>query len=96
MNSNQGPDADPNVDNAGHLGGLITGIFAGISITEFLDKEAKNQKRIPDRFTAEEYKLVCGCRKGWCCSWCGVIGLIVWLGGLLIIFYCYTDVNVYQ
>jgi len=34
MNLNIGPDADPNVDNFGHLGGLITGIIVGFAITE--------------------------------------------------------------
>ena len=37
MNLNLGPDADTKVDNYGHLGGFITGIFAGIAITEFFD-----------------------------------------------------------
>ena len=37
LNLNQGPNADAKVDNYGHLGGLLTGIFAGIAICEFMD-----------------------------------------------------------
>lgn len=35
LNLNQGPNQDKKVDNWGHLGGLITGILAGIAICEF-------------------------------------------------------------
>lgn len=34
LNLNIGPGSDPHTDNFGHLGGLITGIFAGFSISE--------------------------------------------------------------
>ena len=51
MNLNIGGNADPKVDNFGHLGGLITGIFAGFAIAEFFDWEARSEKRHPDRFT---------------------------------------------
>lgn len=53
MNLNVGPNADPKIDNWGHLGGLITGIFAGIAITENLDADARAAKRSPDRFTED-------------------------------------------
>jgi len=53
MNLNMGPQADAKVDNFGHLGGLITGIFAGIAICEFMDQTAKNKERTPSRFTEE-------------------------------------------
>jgi len=34
VNTNIGPMADGNVDNFGHLGGLITGFLAGLTICE--------------------------------------------------------------
>lgn len=34
MNLNIGPGSDSHIDNWGHLGGLITGIFAGLALTE--------------------------------------------------------------
>lgn len=37
LNLNIGPNADTKVDNLGHLGGFITGIWAGLAITEFID-----------------------------------------------------------
>jgi len=37
MNLNIGPNADPKVDNIGHLGGFATGVFAGLAISEFID-----------------------------------------------------------
>jgi membrane associated rhomboid family serine protease len=37
MNLNIGPNADTKVDNIGHLGGFITGIWCGLAITEFID-----------------------------------------------------------
>ena len=42
MNLNIGPSADPKVDNWGHLGGGITGIFCSMAITENLDMDAIN------------------------------------------------------
>jgi rhomboid protease GluP len=53
MNLNIGPTADSHVDNWGHLGGGITGFFAGIAITEHLDAKALRAKRTPDRFNEE-------------------------------------------
>ena len=56
MNLNIGPGADPHVDNNGHLGGLITGIMAGVAISEQYDANAREAGRHPDRFSEEEYK----------------------------------------
>ena len=53
MNLNIGPGADSKVDNWGHLGGGITGFFAGIAISEHLDYKARKANRNPDRFTEE-------------------------------------------
>jgi membrane associated rhomboid family serine protease len=66
MNLNIGPGADKKIDNWGHLGGLITGILAGLAITEQYDAEARNEDRIPDRFTEEE----ANCRSS-CLNRCG-------------------------
>ena len=41
VNMNIGPMADGNVDNYGHLGGLITGFIAGLVICERFDLEAR-------------------------------------------------------
>ena len=62
MNLNIGPGSDPRTDNFGHLGGLITGIITGFSISEQYDADAREKGRTPDRFTEEEYR-----RRG---SWC--------------------------
>jgi hypothetical protein len=75
------------------LGGLITGIFAGIAISEFFDQEARNKDRHPDRFTEQEYKERGCCCNSFCCNWCGTIGLILWLGTLLVLFYTVVDVD---
>lgn len=37
MNLNIGPHSDSHVDNWGHLGGLITGLLVGLSLSEFYD-----------------------------------------------------------
>jgi rhomboid protease GluP len=50
---------DNHVDSYGHLGGFITGFFAGLAFTELFDYEARFKKRIPDRYTEEEYNA-CG------------------------------------
>ena len=63
MNLNQGPNSDTHVDNWGHLGGLITGILAGLALTEKFDYDARSADRAPDRFTEEDYKDQSGCRK---------------------------------
>ena len=92
LNLNQGPNADSKVDNWGHLGGLVTGILAGLAICEFMDQSAKNNERTPSRFTEEEYKQR-GCGNGFLCSWCGTFSLVTWLVTLLGVFYLYVDVN---
>jgi rhomboid protease GluP len=88
--------SDPKVDNWGHLGGLITGIFAGFAISEWFDAEARSKERIPDRFTEIEYE-----NKYCCCKVCskirvGTIFLFLWLFALLVLFYTVVDVNVEQ
>lgn len=88
--------SDPKVDNWGHLGGLITGIFAGFAIAEWFDAEARSKERVPDRFTEEEYE-----RKSGCCKFCalirvGTIFLFLWLITLLVLFYTVVDVDVEQ
>lgn len=93
MNLNMGPNADPNVDNYGHLGGLITGIFAGFAISEQYDADAKAAGRTPDRFTDEDWENRC-CSS--CVDRCCQILLIVWIVGLLVIFYVFVDVDVDQ
>jgi membrane associated rhomboid family serine protease len=65
LNLNIGKGSDSKVDNWGHLGGLITGIFAGLAITEFQDNSAINKDRTPDRFTEEQYN-----RRSKCCKQC--------------------------
>lgn len=55
LNLNMGPGADSHVDNWGHLGGLISGIFIGIALTEKFDYDARDAGRTPDRFTDEDY-----------------------------------------
>ena len=93
MNLNIGPGADSKVDNFGHLGGLITGIFAGIAITEFQDHTARKNDRIPDRFTEEQYKERSSCRNSWFCNFIGVQLLILWLLSLLVIFFVFIDTD---
>jgi hypothetical protein len=93
MNLNVGPGADPKIDNWGHLGGGITGIFASIAITEYLDWKGRDKERVPDRFTEEEYERRSSCCKTWCCHWTGTILLTVWLLTLIIFFYAFVDVD---
>jgi len=38
------------------LGGLVTGIFVGIALTEKFDYDARDAGRAPDRFIEEEYE----------------------------------------
>lgn len=85
--------ADPKVDNWGHLGGGITGLFAGIAITEQLDYEGRRAKRTPDRFTEEEYERRSGCCKTFICERAGGMLFIAWILGLLIWFYGFVDVD---
>jgi len=71
LNLNVGPNADPKIDNWGHLGGGITGIFAGIAITEYHDAVARSNNRTPDRFTEDEYKRRSSCCKTFVCERAG-------------------------
>lgn len=85
LNLNLGPHSDSHVDNWGHLGGLITGILVGFSLTEFYDLEARNKERPPDRFTREEYE-----KKSACCAFfryfCTVL-TVLWFVALFVVFY---------
>ena len=93
LNLNIGPHADPKVDNWGHLGGGITGFFAGIAITEDLDADARNKERTPDRFTDEEYEKRSGCCKTFICERAGQMLLSAWLLSLILWFYIGIDVD---
>ena len=53
-----GSHSDSHIDNYAHLGGFITGFFAGLAITEFFDYQARKYGRVPDRYTAEEYEFL--------------------------------------
>jgi len=97
LNLNQGAYAgeqtDNRVDNYAHLGGLVTGIFAGIAICEWLDQEAKNNGRAPDRFTSmRAYEGRIGCNN-WFCHFCGTLTLTAWLVTLIMVFYLYVEVD---
>lgn len=85
LNLNLGPHSDSHVDNWGHLGGLITGILVGFTLTEFYDLQARNKERVPDRYTRREYE-----DKSACCNFfryfCLVL-LILWFLALFIVFY---------
>lgn len=93
MNLNVGPGSDPKVDNWGHLGGGITGLFAGIAITEHFDYVARRNKRIPDRFTEEQYESRWGCCKIFLCERAGAMILTAWILYLCIWFYVFVDVD---
>lgn len=97
LNLNIGPHADSHVDNWGHLGGLITGIFAGHAITEALDAIDRGKENpIPRRFTEEEYKKRSGCCKTWVCHYIWWFILTAWIITLLVLFYTVVDVDVEQ
>lgn len=94
MNLNIGPNADPKVDNIGHLGGFVTGVFAGLAITEFIDQGARNRDRKPDRYTEEEWETRSECCDSFVCRWVGTALLIIWFVLLFTLFYTVVDVNV--
>ena len=96
LNLNVGPNSDPKVDNIGHAGGFVTGVFAGLAITEFQDQAARNRERIPDRFTEEEYKARRPCCNGFVCRWLGTALLISWMVLLITLFYTIVNVDVDQ
>lgn len=93
MNLNVGADADSHVDNFGHLGGFITGFFAGFAIAELFDCRARSRNETPDRFTEEEYKDMSSCCKGTVFNFIGLILLITWFITLIVIFYGFTEVH---
>lgn len=81
------------VDNYAHVGGLITGFFAGIAICEWLDREALNKGRAPDRFrNITGYRSRVGCSNIFC-YWCGTLTLTAWLVTLIMVFFTYTVVD---
>ena len=84
---------DNHVDNFGHLGGFITGFFAGLAITELFDYEARYQKRVPDRFTEEEY-IACGnfC-KGTPINWFGCFFFVTWMFTVFIYYNVAVDTS---
>lgn len=91
LNLNIGPHADSHVDNWGHLGGLITGILAGLALTEQYDAAARAKGRAPDRFTAEQYE-----GRSACCRFfhrCGQVCLVLWFLILFIYFYVCIDLD---
>ena len=93
LNLNIGPGSDSHIDNFGHLGGFITGILIGLSLTENYDDNARDAGRTPDRFTEREYKEKSTCCKSCCCNWCGRIFLIIWFTCLFYYFYFIMDIN---
>jgi hypothetical protein len=81
------------VDNYAHAGGLVTGFIAGIAICEWLDQEAKNKQRAPDRFrNMRGYENRVGCSNLFC-YWCGTLTLTAWLVTLIMVFFTYTVVD---
>lgn len=98
LNLNQGAlaggeNGNNRVDNYAHLGGFITGIFAGIAICEWLDQEAKNNGRAPDRFISmRAYEGRIGCNN-WFCHFCGTFTLTIWIVTLIMVFFLYVEVD---
>ena len=93
-NLNIGSDSDSHVDNWGHLGGFITGIFAGLAITEWFDARARSQNRAPDRFEEEWYdEQAPSCCKGTICNWVGNILYVSWFLFLIIYFYAFVEIG---
>jgi len=91
LNLNIGPGSDPHTDNYGHLGGLITGIIAGFSLSEQYDADARSKERTPDRFTEEEYASKSAC----CCffrRFCQGL-LLLWFVGLFVYFYAFMPID---
>jgi|TARA_B110000285_G_C14701160_1_gene413498 hypothetical protein len=81
------------VDHWAHVGGLVTGFFAGIAICEWLDQEAKNKGRAPSRFrNLSAYESRVGC-DNWFCHWCGTLFLTAWIVSLIAAFYLFTVVD---
>lgn len=81
------------VDHWAHVGGLVTGFFAGIAICEWLDQEAKNKGRAPSRFrNLSAYESRVGC-DNWFCHWCGTLFLVAWIVTLITVFYLFTVVD---
>ena len=94
INMNIGPMADGNVDNYGHLGGLVTGILVGLSFAEWYDFTARRKKRIPDRFTENEWVFRDKYCNNFACNYIFTFLLISYFIAGLTLFYVWTDVNV--
>ena len=92
---NMGPFNTWESANIGHQGGLITGIFVGLTLSEQYDYNAlsADPERIPDRYTEEEWKDRSKCRNCFCAR-LGLVLLISWFTFLFCLFYLYTDVEV--
>jgi hypothetical protein len=71
---------EANVDNLGHLGGLIVGIIMGFAIAENDDRRDRNQGFI-DFLKRSNYK-----------NKCGMIFLVCYLLVFLLIFYLLIEV----
>ena len=79
------PGAISHVDVWGHIGGLITGFFVGLAISELYDIDARSKERLPDRLTPIEYE-----RQSSCCiffRYFGITTTIIWFLALFIVFF---------
>lgn len=92
---NQGFSINPESQNIGHQGGLITGALIGFTLSEQYDYNALEAGRSPDRYFVREWKERSGFRN-FICARCGLVFLIIWFVTLILIFYLYTDVDVEQ
>ena len=93
VNMNLGPMADGTVDNFGHLGGLATGILVGLTFAEWYDFTARRKKRIPDRFTDQEWKFRDKYCNNFFCNYIFTFLLLAYFVTFLCLFYLWTDVN---
>ena len=71
---------ESNVDNLGHLGGLITGVIMGFAISEN-DERRDNSQSFMDFIKKSNYK-----------NKCGIIFLFSYLATLLLVFYLLIEV----
>lgn len=71
---------ESNVDNLGHLGGLIVGIIMGFAIAENDERRDRNQSCL-EFFKRTNFK-----------NKCGLIVLTVWIVLFLLLFYLVIEV----
>lgn len=71
---------ESNVDNLGHLGGLIVGIIMGFAIAENDERRDRNQSCL-EFIKRTNFK-----------NKCGLIVLTLWIVLFLLLFYLVTDV----